>query len=72
MHVHVCVFTLQREEEYRKHVQQEKEKYRLNLWAFIAKKEIPKVSYCTSLWKILVNVGLDPVVSFKSGGEPVV
>ena len=45
LHVHVCMVYTQREEEYRKHVQQEKERYRANLWAFISKKEIPKVSH---------------------------
>ena len=33
----------QREEERRRQMEREKERYRLQLWAFIAKKEVPKV-----------------------------
>jgi hypothetical protein len=32
-----------REEERRRQMEREKERYRLQLWAFIAKKEVPKV-----------------------------
>ena len=46
MKASLLCFAPQKEEERRKQLQQEKEQYRLNLWAFIAKKEIPKVCVC--------------------------
>ena len=42
----VCLYLLQRRKEEERHkvnVQKEKERYQEKLWAFISKKEIPKV-----------------------------